>query len=746
MGFTIKAKRDAPPEDTDPIQFERDDGTLVELEIGSTYDLQQSELVRLREMAELTFTASSPTAPVRIPDPPEITAAIAQAKAYTDSVTASLASSASVSVLKDALPYKTLDTSLFSGINIDAAMTKAKTDLGANGGRIVVPRGAFEILNHPSFAETRNIVIEAVGGENSGALAPTRLTYKGTGPRIIDFRSAYGWGLRDVQIVYDQVGFTGYIVDLQHSISQDTAFGGARDCYFGGAGINTAAAAFLLDKAISTKIKDCNLERCGLGVLGRLSSGSYSNAITLDNVKFHLMRTAAIQAAGQGWSIKGCTFEQLVSGAAAAYASGGIGAAGVTFDGGWMGDVLGTAITVTAALDIFTSSTPHGFVTGQAVTFSGLTGGAGITAGTPYYVLASNLTATTFQVSATPGGAVLNITTDVTAGTVKGGTWIDWAGSGLVVKGLYMATGAVGVAFGPSSFGCEVAGNQFDGVPTTFTIAANCTGLDLHPNDWKNVTNKWLLGSGASRPAASRLPGPTNDVVTTDAPAARVGASANQSISNNTTTAITFNIEQFDNDAIHDNVTNNTRLTCKTPGRYLIGGSVRWASSAPGQRTLAIRLNGTTRLVNVDGPVDHIQVGTATWDPASLANGASAVVSVTVTGALLGDPAYAGLTSIAATGWTITAAVIATNTVEVRITNNTGGTVDLASGTVRAVVQTTSAANPGQLVVTTYDLIVGDYVELTAYQDSGAAVNVLTLGGAVAGGQESPQLWMVQVA
>jgi hypothetical protein len=81
-----------------------------------------------------------------------------------------------------------------------------------------------------------------------------------------------------------------------------------------------------------------------------------------------------------------------------------------------------------------------------------------------------------------------------------------------------------------------------------------------------------------------------------------------------------------------------------------------------------------------------VLTGTAAWDPASLTTGSSERKSVTVTGAAVGDPARAGLTTIAATGWDIQAAVIAANTVEVKITNNTGGTVDLASGTVRAVV------------------------------------------------------------
>lgn len=81
-----------------------------------------------------------------------------------------------------------------------------------------------------------------------------------------------------------------------------------------------------------------------------------------------------------------------------------------------------TAITLTtpfgaAATDIITA-TGHGLAVGDPVQFVTLTGGTGLTVGTTYYVIAANLTANTFQVSATPGGAAVNFTTDITAGTL----------------------------------------------------------------------------------------------------------------------------------------------------------------------------------------------------------------------------------------------------------------------------------------------------------------------------------------
>lgn len=78
----------------------------------------------------------------------------------------------------------------------------------------------------------------------------------------------------------------------------------------------------------------------------------------------------------------------------------------------------GGAVTAAAATDLFTRAA-HGYDVGQAVRFTGLTGGAGITPGKTYYVIASGLTANDFKVSATLGGATIDVTSDLTAGTVS---------------------------------------------------------------------------------------------------------------------------------------------------------------------------------------------------------------------------------------------------------------------------------------------------------------------------------------
>ena len=69
---------------------------------------------------------------------------------------------------------------------------------------------------------------------------------------------------------------------------------------------------------------------------------------------------------------------------------------------------------------------------------------------------------------------------------------------------------------------------------------------------------------------------------------------SNQTISNATNTAISFQAENFDTDTFHDNSTNNTRITIPAGkgGKYLITGSIAWSTGA-NERVAMIYKNGT---------------------------------------------------------------------------------------------------------------------------------------------------------
>jgi hypothetical protein len=83
--------------------------------------------------------------------------------------------------------------------------------------------------------------------------------------------------------------------------------------------------------------------------------------------------------------------------------------------------------------------------------------------------------------------------------------------------------------------------------------------------------------------------------------------------------------------------------------------------------------------------VTKVLNGSAVLDPASLVDGAGENLSITVTGAVVGDFVLVA-PGVDLQGIIMSASVISADTVEVRIQNETTGTIDLASSTWKAKV------------------------------------------------------------
>jgi HK97 family phage prohead protease len=88
-----------------------------------------------------------------------------------------------------------------------------------------------------------------------------------------------------------------------------------------------------------------------------------------------------------------------------------------------MGNALGANIAMAnpsaASDDILDTTGAHGLSIGDAVVFTSLTGGTGLTAGRVYWVVATSFGSTTFRVATTPGGTAVGFSTDITAGNVN---------------------------------------------------------------------------------------------------------------------------------------------------------------------------------------------------------------------------------------------------------------------------------------------------------------------------------------
>ena len=69
---------------------------------------------------------------------------------------------------------------------------------------------------------------------------------------------------------------------------------------------------------------------------------------------------------------------------------------------------------------------------------------------------------------------------------------------------------------------------------------------------------------------------------------------ATQSIPDTTWTTLSLADEDWDTNNIHDLVTNNSRLTCKVAGKYVVWSWFQWETNSTGRRLGRILKNGTT--------------------------------------------------------------------------------------------------------------------------------------------------------
>ncbi len=75
-----------------------------------------------------------------------------------------------------------------------------------------------------------------------------------------------------------------------------------------------------------------------------------------------------------------------------------------------------TAVTSTGSPDTFTK-TAHGLSNGDLIVFSSITGGTGLIAGFPYYVVST--AANTFQAALISGGSAIDLSSDVSSAIVN---------------------------------------------------------------------------------------------------------------------------------------------------------------------------------------------------------------------------------------------------------------------------------------------------------------------------------------
>ena len=86
-----------------------------------------------------------------------------------------------------------------------------------------------------------------------------------------------------------------------------------------------------------------------------------------------------------------------------------------------------------------------------------------------------------------------------------------------------------------------------------------------------------------------------NETFLRNPPQCSASNSTGQNINSSTDTILSANTELFDTDGMHSTVTNNSRITIQTAGRYRVSAHASWDASTGGSyRRLRVSINGST--------------------------------------------------------------------------------------------------------------------------------------------------------
>ena len=170
------------------------------------------------------------------------------------------------------------------------------------------------------------------------------------------------------------------------------------------------------------------------------------------------------------------------------------------------------------------------------------------------------------------------------------------------INEIPLATAGTVITLDFASAGCSVSAGVSLVMPRAFLSSARGTLTFVSDGTiWAEVArtgDKWDANLVLSGPASGASAVSTyRSLVKADlpiVPACRARRTTDQAIADVTTTIMAFDAELFDTDTIHDNVTNNSRLTCRTAGVYIISATVQWEVDAVGLRGIYILHNGAT--------------------------------------------------------------------------------------------------------------------------------------------------------
>jgi pectate lyase-like protein len=209
-----------------------------------------------------------------------------------------------------------------------------------DGGIVFFPAGTYRVEGPLECDDRRSIQFIGVAGHLAGLGGGSTLKFAGThkGPRW-SARSSVGLYFRGLTLSDADPAFDGHIFDFAHSSPTAPDGGNHTFAYCTFSGTANTASLLNLNEAIDNEVSHCGFWNGRYGLLGRTSS--YTDSCVVDGCSFNAQTVQSLHAPGNGWSIRGCTFEPLADGAIS-----GIGCAdhqvrGLVVEGCWFGDSTG---------------------------------------------------------------------------------------------------------------------------------------------------------------------------------------------------------------------------------------------------------------------------------------------------------------------------------------------------------------------------------------------------------------------
>lgn len=150
--------------------------------------------------------------------------------------------------------------------------------------------------------------------------------------------------------------------------------------------------------------------------------------------------------------------------------------------------------TATAS-DDFVTATGHTYIDGQQVAFSALTGGAGLATATRYFVRDAQA-GVRFRVAATSGGTAIDITSDMTAGTVNLATAVGIAPT--FGGSFYLGPRPDGTAAGGNAKGIGSVDLQLSRTGAARTASGNFSFVGGGSDNTASGLNSVVLGGAFS--------------------------------------------------------------------------------------------------------------------------------------------------------------------------------------------------------------------------------------------------------